>query len=100
MVTGTVPLTSALLQDIVSGGLGGLEVEEVVPHLVKDLHWRVVGFDGVEILREQVPGLKVAVCSTLVGVGVDDVPVYDGEWVTHTEVSDGRPGGLGRGDLV
>lgn len=100
VVTGTVPLTSALLQDIVSGGLGGLEVEEVVPHLVKDLHWRVVGFDGVEILREQVPGLKVAVCSTLVGVGVDDVPVYDGEWVTHTEVSDGRPGGLGRGDLV
>ncbi|RDI85950.1 hypothetical protein Vi05172_g3981 [Venturia inaequalis] len=100
VVTGTVPLTSALLQDIVAGSLSGLSTEEVVPHLVRNLHWRIVGFDGVEIAREGVPGLKVAVCSTVVGVGEGGGPVYDGEWVTHREVSDGRPGGLGGDDEV
>lgn len=72
----------------------------MIPHLVKNLHWRIVAFDVTEIQRDDVPGLKIAVCSTQVRVGEDDVPVYDGEWVTHTEVSDGRPGGLGSGDPV
>lgn len=72
----------------------------MVPHLVKNLHWRIVGFDGVEIQRSSVPGLKVAVCSTEVSVGDGGGPVFDGEWVTHREVSDGRPGGLGSGDPV
>lgn len=92
MVTGTVPLTGALLQDIVAGSLGGLSVGELVPYLVQNLHWRILGFEGGEV-----PGLKIAVCSTEVGVGDGDVPVYDGEWVTYREVSDGRPGGLGNG---
>jgi tyrosinase len=100
VITGTVPLTSALLQDIVAEKIGSLDGGEVIPHLEKNLHWRIAGFDGSEIQRVDVPGLKVSVCSTEVTVGENDVPVYGGQWVTHTEVSDGRPGGLGSGDQV
>jgi tyrosinase len=95
-----VPLTSALLQDIVAGRVGSLDEAEVLPHLVKDLHWRIAAFDGSEVQRVDVPGLKVSICSTVVTVGENDVPVYGGQWTTHTEVSDGRPGGLGSGDQV
>lgn len=100
VITGTVPLTSALLQDLVAEKIASLDAEEVVPHLVKNLHWRIVGFDGTEVERVDVPGLKVSVVSTEVSVGENDVPVYGGQWVTHTDVSDGRPGGLGSGDQI
>lgn len=40
-VTGTVPLTSALLDDIVHGKVDSLEPDEVEPYLRKNLHWRV-----------------------------------------------------------
>jgi tyrosinase len=102
VVTGTVPLTSALLQDIVesSSSLRSLEPSEVVPYLERNLHWRVTVFDGTERPREEVPGLKVAVVSTKVRIGDDGVPVYSGEYDAHPEITDGRPAGLGAGDEV
>lgn len=40
-VTGTIPLTAALIQAVKDGQLGGLEKEQVIPWLTKELHWRV-----------------------------------------------------------
>lgn len=40
-VTGTVPLTSALLDGIVHGRLDSLDLDDVEPYLLKNLHWRV-----------------------------------------------------------
>lgn len=100
VVTGTVPLTSALLQDIVSGQLSSLDPEIVVPYLERNLHWRVTVFDGSEQPRDQVPGLKVAVVSTKVRIGDDGVPVYSGVYDSHPGITDGRPAGWGAGDQV
>jgi tyrosinase len=100
VVTGTVPLTSALLTDIAAGRLLSLRSEDVEPYLVKNLHWRITLFDGTERPRDQVPGLKVSVCSTEVTIGADDVPVYDGVYTLHNEITDGRPAGLGGDDEV
>lgn len=102
IVTGTVPLTSALLQDIVSSSsvLHSLDPGEVVPYLERNLHWRVTVFDGTERPRDQVPGLKVAVVSTKVRIGDDGVPVYSGVYDEYPAITDGRPAGLGAGDVV
>ncbi|KAF2194899.1 Di-copper centre-containing protein [Zopfia rhizophila CBS 207.26] len=100
VVTGTVPLTSALLQDIVEGQLASLKPEDVEPYLVKNLHWRVTVFDGSEKPRDEVPGLKVSVVSTNVRIGDDGIPIYSGEYQAHPNITDGRPAGLAGDDEI
>ncbi|KAF2259352.1 Di-copper centre-containing protein [Lojkania enalia] len=100
VVTGTVPLTSALLQDIVEGRLAGLNKADVEPYLKRHLHWRVTGWDGEEVGRDSVPGLKVGVVSTEVSIGEDGVPVYSEVYETLEGVTDGRAAGLGAGEEV
>ncbi|KEZ46437.1 Tyrosinase [Scedosporium apiospermum] len=95
MIAGAVPLTSALLQDIAAGKLQSLEPKDVVPHLKKDLHWRVKLFDGTEYAVDQVPRLKVSVCSMPVTLGEDGVPVYSGVYTIHKEATAGKAAGLG-----
>ena len=99
-VTGTVPLTTALLQDVVDGKVASLGAADVEPYLLRNLHWRVVLFDSTEQPRELVPGLKVSVCSTTVTVGEDDMPQFSDEYTLHPAVTNGRPGGHGVGDPV
>jgi tyrosinase len=100
VVTGTVPLTSALLQDIKNDKLASLDRTDVEAYLERNLHWRVVAFDGSQIDRATVPGLKVSVCSTNVDVGDDSVPIYSGQYTLHTGVTDGRPAGHSGGDQI
>jgi len=100
VVTGTVPLTAVLLQAVVDGKLESLNTVDVEPYLIKNLHWRVQLLDDAEYARDQVPGLKVSVCSTVVAVGDDDVPQFSGEYTMHPTVTDGRPGGHNVGDEV
>jgi tyrosinase len=95
MIAGAVPLTSALLQDIAAGKLQSLEPKDVVPHLKTDLHWRVKLFDGTEYPVDQVPRLKVSVCSMPVSLGEDGVPVYSGDYTIHKEATAGKAAGLG-----
>ena len=97
-ITGTVPLTSALLQDITAGRLSSLEPAEVVPYLRENLKWRVTLFNGDEQPVEEVPGLKVSVVSTAVKIGDDGIPIYSGEYTTHREITDGLPAGLRNGE--
>lgn len=105
MVSGTVPLTSALLQDIViDHEINSLRSEEVVPHLKAKLAWRVTMFDhagGAEVDANAVPGLKVSVASTEVRIrGEDGLPEYSGEYQVWPEVTEGKAGGLARGEHV
>ncbi|KAF2815808.1 tyrosinase-domain-containing protein [Mytilinidion resinicola] len=94
VVTGTVPLTTALLREVVAGRLHSLQTEEVEPYLVRHLHWRVTLFNGEEKERSEVPGLKVAVVSTEVRIAEDGTPVFGSEYATHPAITDGRPAGL------
>lgn len=97
-ITGTVPLTAALLKEFKKGTLGGLGKENVLPWLRDNLHWRVTLADGTEKSREEVPGLKVSVVSTEVALPVGGFPVYSGVYEVHNEVTDGRPAGLNTGE--
>ncbi|KAJ4297390.1 hypothetical protein N0V88_004310 [Collariella sp. IMI 366227] len=98
MVSGTVPLTSALLQDIMEGEVASLKAEDVVPHLKEKLTWKVTLFDGEERDVAQVPGLKVSVASTEVTIGEDGLPDYTGVYRVWPEITNGKPGGLAVGE--
>ncbi|KAK3393358.1 common central domain of tyrosinase-domain-containing protein [Podospora didyma] len=99
MVSGTVPLTSALLQDIVNEGvLASLKPEDVVPHLRENLKWKVTLFTGEEKSLEEVPELKVSVASTEVTIGEDGLPQYSGVYTVYPEITEGKPAGLQRGE--
>ncbi|KAF4637552.1 hypothetical protein G7Y89_g521 [Cudoniella acicularis] len=93
VITGTIPLTAALLEEYKKGTLGGLGKENVLPWLKKNLHWRVTVADGTEQQREEVPGLKVSVVTTEVALPVAGFPQYSGVYELHPEVTDGRPAG-------
>ena len=97
-ITGTVPLTSALLQDIVAGRLADLKAESVVPYLKKELKWRVTMFGGEEKPVADVPGLKISVCSTQVHIGDDGMPQYSGQYTVYREITAGQPGGVGESE--
>lgn len=93
-VSGTVNLTPALIQSVEDGLLGSVQRENVIPWLRRNLHWRVTLADGTEKARDEVPHLKVGVVSTVVDLPVGRRPVFSGEYIIHTEVTEGRPAGL------
>ena len=99
-----VPLTFKLASFIASGKEGApntgltlksMDPSEVVPFLMRNLHWRIVDKDGKQFAREDTPGLQVWVTSrTLEMPGTPfELPVW-GEPEKHIDITDGRPSGL------
>lgn len=100
IVTGTVPLTTAILKQVKEGNIGSLDKENVLPWLTRNLHWRVTLADGTDKRREEVEGLKVSVVTTEVSLSATGLPQYSGVYEIHSEVTDGRPAGHNDGDQV
>lgn len=100
MISGTIPLTPILLKLYKYGDLGSLETENVIPYLIRNLHWRVTLQDGSEIDRSEVQSLKISVVSTEVSCAQGGFPEYSGAYKVHSEVTGGRPAGLGEGDRI
>ncbi|KAM7200214.1 tyrosinase [Naviculisporaceae sp. PSN 640] len=102
MVSGTIPLTSALLQDILDtenpgADLENLTPEKVVPYLKKHLDWKATLFTGEEVDLTEIQRLEVSVASTSVYLTREGVPLFDvhGEgWIVRKEATAGRPGGI------
>ncbi|KAK3395387.1 tyrosinase precursor [Sordaria brevicollis] len=100
IVSGTVPLTSALLQDIVGGELQSLKPEDVIPHLRANLRWKVALFNGDEYNLEEVPDLKVSVASTEVTIDEEGLPHYSRQYTVYPEITEGKPCGHGPEDRI
>ncbi|TGO50344.1 hypothetical protein BOTNAR_0396g00080 [Botryotinia narcissicola] len=66
LVTGTIPLTSALLDDISEGHLRSLDDVDVEPYLRKNLQYRITLLNDTEIDNSAVPSLKLSVVSSSV----------------------------------
>jgi tyrosinase len=79
-VSGTVPLTAALVAVVKQGGLEGLEEEDVKGFLRRDLKVRVLGQQG-EVLGEGacVEGVEVGVVSAVVAApwSEDELPRWE-----------------------
>ncbi|APA08416.1 hypothetical protein SS1G_13364 [Sclerotinia sclerotiorum 1980 UF-70] len=90
LVTGTMPLTSALLDDISQGLLKSLNEEDVKPYLKKNLHYRVTLLDDTEIDNSAVPSLTITVVSATVQQSTVDheLPKW-GPMNSHIELSTG-----------
>ncbi|CAD6439069.1 1e1b8ba9-904a-47e5-873c-05ef1d1af1bd [Sclerotinia trifoliorum] len=90
LVTGTIPLTSALLDDISQGLLHSLNDEDVEPYLKKNLHYRITLLDDTEIENSAVPSLTITVVSATVQQSTVDheLPKW-GPMISHMELSTG-----------
>jgi tyrosinase len=94
-VGGTVHLTKALIRHHIP-----LTGNEPVNYLKENLHWRLCDVNENEVLREDVPSLKVVVQSagyTVPPGGIGRRPLR-GPWVRHAPVTRGRPGGVDHED--
>ncbi|KAK4997599.1 hypothetical protein LTR66_003012 [Elasticomyces elasticus] len=93
-VTGTIPLTTMLVNKVAQGELQCLGPWEVSPYLQQNLHWRVALMNGTEFPLDQVPDLSITVVSAEVepAATVDDFPQW-GNFTELTEITHARVGG-------
>lgn len=94
IVTGTIPLTKALINEVKEGHCPSLDKENVLPWLRENLHWRVTLADGTEKDRNEVPGLVVTVVTTEVELPAHGFPRFSGIYESHPEVTADRPAGV------
>ncbi|CAK7214717.1 hypothetical protein SCUCBS95973_002228 [Sporothrix curviconia] len=64
--SGTIPLTSALVQKVAAGELASLEPIAVEPFLFENLHYGIIMADGVVVEPEVVAGLGITIVSSCV----------------------------------
>ncbi|CAK7237697.1 hypothetical protein SEUCBS140593_010079 [Sporothrix eucalyptigena] len=64
--SGTIPLTSALVQKVASGELAGLEPIVVQPYLLQNLRYGIIMADGDVVGPEDVAGLGITIVSSCV----------------------------------
>ncbi|KAL8704173.1 MAG: hypothetical protein Q9201_002671 [Fulgogasparrea decipioides] len=101
IVTGQIPLTRALRADEQNGLVDLGNETGTKDYLTKNLHWRVTTMDDKDVPRDQVPDLRVSVVTANVQAAqaADQFPIW-GEMKVQTDVTNGRPAGLGVGDDV
>ena len=90
MVSGTIPLTHALINDIGAGHLKSLDPKDVNPYLAQNLKYRVTLSDDTAIGNEDVPSLKISVVSVDVQIpaSTTELPIW-GNIKGHMDVSTG-----------
>ncbi|GAB7366278.1 hypothetical protein MBLNU230_g7835t1 [Neophaeotheca triangularis] len=94
IVTGTIPLTSTLVDKVVSGELACLEEADVEAYLKQQLTWRVAMFDNSIIPPSAVGNLEISIATAEVEPAADEgaFPSW-GDFKTLTAVTQGKPGG-------
>ncbi|WYZ34407.1 hypothetical protein EsH8_I_000683 [Colletotrichum jinshuiense] len=65
-VSGTVPLTSALMHKVLTGAISGLDPDEAGPYIQKHLRVRVIGEKGTEIGADTIESLHIQIASSQV----------------------------------
>ncbi|KAI0136498.1 hypothetical protein BJ170DRAFT_677371 [Xylariales sp. AK1849] len=86
-ISGTVPLTSALVGRVSSGDLRSLEPENVEPFLRQYLGFRIAADKGSAVQAENVEGLGISIISSLVKAPEHDVELAIwGEVVSHFDL--------------
>ncbi|KAE9382243.1 Di-copper centre-containing protein [Stipitochalara longipes BDJ] len=63
LISGTIPLTHALLQHISKGNLKRLDPEDVNPYLAQNLKYRITLSDDTVVGNGHVPSLKISIAS-------------------------------------
>jgi tyrosinase len=72
LVTGTIPLTSALLDNISTGLLPSLKEADVEPYLKENLKYRITLIDDTEIRNSELSSLSISVVSATVQQSSED----------------------------
>ncbi|KAK5114494.1 hypothetical protein LTR62_002429 [Meristemomyces frigidus] len=93
-VTGTVPLTSALLAKVHAGELPCMDVATVTAYLHENLEWRVGLFDGTGVPTTELADLMITVVSAEVepAESAEQFPRW-GDFTVLTNVTEGKAGG-------
>lgn len=96
-ITGTVPLTTALINAVTAGKLRSLKASDVQPYLTANLNWRVAMMDGTEVPVANVPDLSVSVVSATVqpATADDSFPTWKG-YNDLINVTAARAGGFNK----
>ncbi|EWC44400.1 hypothetical protein DRE_01226 [Drechslerella stenobrocha 248] len=95
-ITGTVPLTDALVKAFARSNLTSSKREDAIPFLEKNLRWRAVDSEGNAVRVRNIKGLFVAVSTSLTTLPTEETPWEEyGEWTHLADIvrKIGRDGG-------
>jgi tyrosinase len=86
-VTGTIPMTHALLDRIGQGMLASLEQADVEKYLLSNMRYRITMLDDTEVPNSEIPDLKITVVSApaLKAENLTAFPVW-GPFVENLEI--------------
>lgn len=105
-ITGSVPLTDAMVKAFGTTNLTSLNPQDAIPFLIRRLRWRVTDSDGLPVRAREVKGLKVSVSISHSTLPTAQTPwTQYGEWTFLTEITrkigrDGGPDRVGIPNLV
>lgn len=88
-ISGTVPLTAALKEEVLEQRLDSLEVEDIEPYLKQHLKVGVRTAEGTVVDPSNVPGLHIHITSSGVRAPTkdDQLPEWDEDPTSHFEFS-------------
>ncbi|KAK6357742.1 hypothetical protein TWF718_002050 [Orbilia javanica] len=104
-ITGSVPLTNAMVKAFARTNLTSLNPQDAIPFLIRNLRWRVTDSLGNPVRPRNVKGLKVSVSISHCTLPTDQIPwTQYGEWTFLTEIArrigkDGGPDKVGIPDV-
>ncbi|KAI8635173.1 Di-copper centre-containing protein [Xylariaceae sp. FL1651] len=86
-ITGTIPLTSALMRMVSDGNISSLSSEDIEPFLKTTLEMRVALVDGTTVNANEVDGLSVRIVSSMVTAPTTEYELAKwGEVESHFEL--------------
>lgn len=93
VITGTIPLTTTLTDEVTSGDLVSLEVDPVITYLKANLKWRIAGPTGAVVDPNSIPDFEVSVYgSTATDPGEFALPVWSA-FIPLAEITENKAGG-------
>ena len=93
VVTGSIPLTSTLTNEVTAGDLVSLEVDPVITYLKTNLKWRIAGPTGAVVDPNSIADFEVSVYgSTATPPTQFELPVWSA-FIPLAEITQNKPGG-------
>ena len=90
IVSATIPLTSALLDNIAKGSLKSLDPADVTEFLGKNFQYRLTTLDDVEVGNDKIPSLTISLVGAPVQMPANpnELPVW-GDMVSYVDITTG-----------
>ena len=100
VTTGSIPLTRTLTDQVQNGLLSTLTEALVVPWLIANLEWRILGPQGQSVDPDTIPDFEVTVFASTATQPTEFALPEWSKFIPLAEVTQNKPGGATKGSIL